>query len=134
LKYDRSVAVEQHPVLSMPVHGSCERKALGVAETGSNQCGSIYLCYRIGNVSTISKPYQGVTVGSVAQPKCQNSLFYRDLRRLEYASSNQGVRGSNPFGSTFYQSLFPDTWVTPSLRFLVDDYSDAGEVLDQRVR
>ena len=64
MEYDRSVAVEQHPVLSMPVHGSCERKALGVAETGSSQCGSIYLCYRIGNVSTISKPYQGVTVGS----------------------------------------------------------------------
>jgi len=25
------------------------------------------------------------------------------LRRLEYGSSNQGVRGSNPFGRTFYQ-------------------------------
>jgi hypothetical protein len=25
---------------------------------------------------------------------------------LEYASSNQGVRGSNPFGRTFYQKKF----------------------------
>ncbi len=94
MEYDRSVAVEQHPVLSMPVHGSCERKALGVAETGSSQCGSIYLCYRIGNVSTISKPYQGVTVGSVAQTKCQNSLFYRDLRQLEYWNMRLRTRGS----------------------------------------
>jgi hypothetical protein len=31
LEYDRSAAVEQQPVLGMPVHGSCKRKALGVA-------------------------------------------------------------------------------------------------------
>src|SRR6267142_2799857 len=58
------------------------------------------LCYWKVPVSTISRAYQGVTEGSVAQPKCQNSLFSRDLRRSEYASSNQGVRGSNPFGRT----------------------------------
>jgi hypothetical protein len=54
-------------------------------------------------VSTISEAYEGVTGGSVAQPKCQKSLFFMDLCRLECASSNQGVRGSNPFGRTFYQ-------------------------------
>src|SRR6266436_3719152 len=58
------------------------------------------LCYWKVPVSTISRAYQGVTEGSVAQPKCQNALFSRDLRRSEYASSNQGVRGSNPFGRT----------------------------------
>jgi hypothetical protein len=54
-------------------------------------------------VSIISRAYVGITGGSVAQSKCQNALFSRDLRRLEYASSNQGVRGSNPFGRTFHK-------------------------------
>src|ERR1700730_2226156 len=60
-----------------------------------------FVCYRKSTVSTFSKAYQGVTDGSVAQQKCQKTLFYSDLRCLEYASSNQGVRGSNPFGRTF---------------------------------
>jgi hypothetical protein len=34
-----------------------------------------------------------------------NALFSINLRCLEYASSNQGVRGSNPFGRTFFQDL-----------------------------
>jgi hypothetical protein len=65
--------------------------------------GSAQLCYRKGTVSTISKPYPGITGGFVAQPKCRNTILVRELRRLEYASSNQGGRGSNPFGRTFYQ-------------------------------
>jgi hypothetical protein len=62
-----------------------------------------FVCYRKSTVSTFSKAYQGVTDGSVAQLKCQNALFSRYLRRLEFASSNQGVGGSNPSGRTFYQ-------------------------------
>jgi hypothetical protein len=53
-------------------------------------------------VSIVSRAHSAVTGGSVAQPKCQNALSFRDLRRLEYASSNQVVRGSNPFGRTIY--------------------------------
>jgi len=60
---------------------------------------------RIYNFKGISR-YQGVTGGSVAQPKCQNGLLSRDLRRLEYASSNQGVGGSNPSGRTFSLEIF----------------------------
>ena len=72
-------------------------------EAGNRRCGSALVCYRKGTVSTMSKPYQRVTGDSVAQPNCQNALFSRYLRCLEYASSNQGVGGSNPFGRTFYQ-------------------------------
>ena len=61
------------------------------------------MCYRKHTVSRISKAYQGVTGGFVAQLICQNALFSRYLRCSEYGSSNQGVRGSNPFGRTFYQ-------------------------------
>jgi hypothetical protein len=63
------------------------------------------VCYGKHTVSRISKPYQGVTAGSVAQLKCQNALFFSTLCRSEYASSNQGVRGSNPFGRTFHQKV-----------------------------
>ena len=56
-----------------------------------------------GTVSTISKPYHWITGGSVAQSKCQNSLFSRYLRRLECSSSNQVVGGSNPSGRTILQ-------------------------------
>jgi hypothetical protein len=59
-----------------------------------------FVCYRKSTVSTFSKAYQGVTDGSVAQPKCQKTLFSSDLRCLEYAPSNQGVGGSNPSGRT----------------------------------
>src|SRR5260370_9533777 len=51
-------------------------------------------------VSTISREYQWITGGSVAQAKRQKSLCFTYLRRLEYASSNQGVGGSNPSGRT----------------------------------
>jgi len=36
-------------------------------------------------------------------------LFFMGLRCLGYASSNQRVRGSNPFGRTFCQRSVPDT-------------------------
>jgi len=58
--------------------------------------------YRIFNFKALSGG-NGVTGGFVAQWKCKNSLLSINLRRLEYGSSNQGVRGSNPFGRTFYQ-------------------------------
>src|ERR1700676_3851311 len=65
-----------------------------------------FVCYRKSTVSTFSKAYQGVTDGSVAQPKCQKTLFSSDLRCLEYASSNQVVGGSNPSGRTNYKKVF----------------------------
>jgi hypothetical protein len=60
-----------------------------------------WMCYWKVPVSTISRAYQAITGGFVAQSKCQNALFSIHLRFLEYASSNQGVRGSNPFGRTY---------------------------------
>src|ERR1700693_840607 len=62
-----------------------------------------WVCYGKHTVSKISKAYQGVTGDAVAQSNCQNPRFSRYLRCLEYASSNQVVGGSNPFGRTFYQ-------------------------------
>jgi len=59
------------------------------------------VCYGKRPVSTISRAYLRITGGSVAQQKYKNSLFFSILRRLEYASSNQGVGGSNPSGRTF---------------------------------
>jgi hypothetical protein len=50
----------------------------------------------ISNFKGISR----VTGGSVAQSNCQNSLFSRYLRCLEYASSNQVVGSSNLSGRT----------------------------------
>jgi hypothetical protein len=64
-----------------------------------------FVCYRKSTVSTFSKAYQGVTDGSVAQPKCQKTLFSSDLRCLEYASSNQVANGSNPSGRAIQISL-----------------------------
>jgi hypothetical protein len=65
----------------------------------------VWVCYWKGPVSPISRAYRGVTGGFVAQSKSQNALFSIHLRWVEYGSSNQGVRGSNPFGRTFYQSI-----------------------------
>jgi hypothetical protein len=61
---------------------------------------ALLVCYGKRTVSKISRAYQGVTGGSVAQSKCQNAMFCWDLRGWEYASSNQGVGGSNPSGRT----------------------------------
>jgi hypothetical protein len=60
----------------------------------------VWVCYWKAPVSPISRAYLGVTGDFVAQPNCQNVLFSRYLRCLEYASSNQGVGGSNPSGRT----------------------------------
>jgi hypothetical protein len=45
---------------------------------------------RIYNFKGISR----VTGSSLAQPKCQNTLLSKNLRRSEYASSNQVVGSS----------------------------------------
>jgi hypothetical protein len=63
------------------------------------------VCYGKPTVSSISKAYQGKTGDSVAQPKCQNALFFSTLCRLEYATSNQVVGGSNPSGRTKIKDL-----------------------------
>ena len=59
----------------------------------------------ISNEGGPAKAHQGINGSSVAQSNCQNARFSRYLRCLEYTSSNQGVRGSNPFGRTFYQKV-----------------------------
>jgi hypothetical protein len=66
-----------------------------------------WVCYWKVPVSTISRAYLGVNGGSVAHRKCQNALLFSILRRMEYASSNQGVGGSNPSGRTRIKDLDP---------------------------
>jgi len=75
------------------------------AITASRRLAAAFVCYRKCPVSLDSEPYEGVTGGSVAQRKCANALFSRDLRRLEYASSNQVVGGSNLSGRTIINNL-----------------------------
>jgi fluoride ion exporter CrcB/FEX len=61
---------------------------------------NIFGAYLIGIAMAVFVAHPGVTGGFVAQQKCQKILFFHDLRCSGYASSNQGVGGSNPSGRT----------------------------------